>query len=231
MSRVDGEKPETINNDVLVQTSRFIEEINQKIKDDDYTYHWNAKDCLRNKKIFEQGVRSRVTRGIAILEKIETSSMNEQNSTAHHMSKEIKNYLLNEQINMEKIDVREEDIIISPSDIGIHNMLRSKSGIIKFIDFEYSGLDDIAKLACDMILQPNSVLSREKTELWIEELENRELNTSEGWLKRVRILLPILRIKWITIMLNNLKNTRFEMQLENIVKYKFKTDSTVLFLD
>ena len=38
-----------------------------------------------------------------------------------------------------------EERIASPSDIGIHNMMRQKKEII-FYDFEYAGLDDLSKL-------------------------------------------------------------------------------------
>ena len=43
--------------------------------------------------------------------------------------------------------------IISPSDIGFHNVLKHK-GKLNFIDFEYAGLDDPRKLLSDLFLQP-----------------------------------------------------------------------------
>jgi len=39
---------------------------------------------------------------------------------------------------------------VSPSDIGFHNIIKSKSGKIHFIDFEYGRLDDISKLIADL---------------------------------------------------------------------------------
>ena len=118
--------------------------------------------------------------GISKLEQIENVSSTEKNSRSRNKAKEIKDFLIDAQIDLEQLKLVEEDQIISPSDVGIHNMLINKSGLISFIDFEYSGLDDIAKLACDMILQPNSLLSREQTELWLNKLKGIKLNTSKG---------------------------------------------------
>ena len=43
--------------------------------------------------------------------------------------------------------------IISPSDIGFHNVLKNQ-GKVNFIDFEYAGWDDPRKLLSDLVLQP-----------------------------------------------------------------------------
>ena len=39
-----------------------------------------------------------------------------------------------------------EQYCISPSDFGFHNALLKSNGDIKFIDFEYAGFDDPAKI-------------------------------------------------------------------------------------
>ena len=46
------------------------------------------------------------------------------------------------------------DRCVSPSDFGFHNALREPSGRLRFIDFEYAGWDDPAKLVCDFFCQP-----------------------------------------------------------------------------
>ena len=43
---------------------------------------------------------------------------------------------------------------LSPSDFGFHNAIRRASGELCFIDFEYAGQDDPAKMACDFLCQP-----------------------------------------------------------------------------
>jgi hypothetical protein len=49
--------------------------------------------------------------------------------------------------------------ILSPSDFGFHNALRRADGTIVFVDFEYFGWDDPAKLCCDFCMHPGSNLS------------------------------------------------------------------------
>ena len=44
-------------------------------------------------------------------------------------------------------------IIISPSDVGLHNFLYTNHGPY-FIDFEYSGKDKLIKLILDLVLHP-----------------------------------------------------------------------------
>jgi len=43
---------------------------------------------------------------------------------------------------------------LSPSDFGFHNALRSATGRLRFIDFEYFGWDDPVKLIADFLLHP-----------------------------------------------------------------------------
>ena len=61
-----------------------------------------------------------------------------------------------------------KEIIISPSDVGIHNMLENE-GSYKYIDFEYSGKDDIAKLCLDFVQQPNHANKHRDAEKWLLE--------------------------------------------------------------
>ncbi len=90
---------------------------------------------------------------------------------------------------------------VSPSDFGWHNALLTSDGRCYFIDFEHAGIDDPAKLACDMFFQPalpmgaaawNSCLSQwDKDKLW-----------GGNWLDLTHTLLPAYRIKWACILLN-----------------------------
>ncbi len=49
------------------------------------------------------------------------------------------------------LDARER--VLSPSDFGFHNALAGADGRVRFIDFEYAGWDDPAKLVCDFFCQ------------------------------------------------------------------------------
>jgi hypothetical protein len=91
--------------------------------------------------------------------------------------------------------------IVSPSDFGFHNALTDASGRVSFLDFEYAGRDDAAKLICDFFCQPelpvppaaySSFVSRIATGLRLDELD----------LWRAQVLLDVYRVKWVCIMLN-----------------------------
>lgn len=95
-----------------------------------------------------------------------------------------------------------DDCCISPSDFGFHNALLGGDGRLTFLDFEYSGCDDPAKLACDFFCQvavpvPLSLHSR-----FIDRLA-KGLSLDAATVARCRLLLDAYRIKWTCIVLND----------------------------
>ena len=96
-----------------------------------------------------------------------------------------------------------ETRIISPSDFGFHNTLENE-GQLFFVDFEYAGWDDPTKLICDFICQPElPVTPRQGAQFSGELLIN--VPDHVGVERRVRHLLPLHRLKWCCIMLNEFR--------------------------
>jgi hypothetical protein len=87
--------------------------------------------------------------------------------------------------------------VLSPSDFGFHNALRRPDGSLVFLDFEYFGWDDPAKLVCDFLLHPAMNLSDE-----LKRRFYRGYVTNKTLAQRVEIVYPLFGLKWITIMLN-----------------------------
>jgi len=90
---------------------------------------------------------------------------------------------------------------LSPSDFGFHNAVRARDGRIVFLDFEYFGWDDPAKMIVDFLLHPAMALSEPMKKAFVSRTleafaENRQLT------QRVRIVHPLLALKWCMIMLN-----------------------------
>src|SRR5262245_35817110 len=50
-------------------------------------------------------------------------------------------------------DLPPADRRLSPSDFGFHNAIRTESGRLRFLDFEYAGWDDLAKTVADFFCQ------------------------------------------------------------------------------
>ena len=92
------------------------------------------------------------------------------------------------------------NIIISPSDFGFHNILSHRNKL-NFIDFEYAGFDDPAKLICDFNCQPEIPISKKNFDIFIELISNW-LPDFNNVYKRYINLLPLYRLKWCLIMLN-----------------------------
>lgn len=88
---------------------------------------------------------------------------------------------------------------ISPSDFGFHNALLGPSGRLTFLDFEYAGWDDPAKLVCDFFLQPRVPVPWEFVGEFQDALARvlgaRDLS------RRVGALFPVYRVKWCCILL------------------------------
>jgi hypothetical protein len=90
-----------------------------------------------------------------------------------------------------------DERILSPSDFGFHNALRRPDGALVFLDFEYFGWDDPAKLVCDFLLHPAMDLPDD-----LKRRFYRGFVTNKNLAKRVETVYPLFGLKWITIMLN-----------------------------
>ena len=95
-----------------------------------------------------------------------------------------------------------EDRCISPSDFGFHNALLTEEGDLKFFDFEYAGWDDPAKLVCDFFCQPEIPVSISHFE-YVASAVSGLFEDEHSHIFRMMLLLPVYRIKWCAILLND----------------------------
>lgn len=94
---------------------------------------------------------------------------------------------------------------VSPSDFGFHNAIRTKTGI-KFIDFEFAGWDDPAKLCVDFVLQQRNPVNLRPIEVASRLFPGREALM----IGRIEILTEILSLKWLCIILGILDPEKLE---------------------
>jgi hypothetical protein len=92
----------------------------------------------------------------------------------------------------------EPECCLSPSDFGFHNALAADDGRLAFLDFEYAGHDDPAKLVVDFFCQPKVPVPPAYLDRFIARLA-----LDEGAQARCRLLLDIARVKWACILLND----------------------------
>lgn len=90
---------------------------------------------------------------------------------------------------------------LSPSDFGFHNALRVPGSRIRFLDFEYAGWDDPAKMAGDFFAQ----IAVPVPEKFFEDFLHKTMasfSRSEQLIRRAKILRVGYQVKWCCIALN-----------------------------
>lgn len=94
-----------------------------------------------------------------------------------------------------------DDCCLSPSDFGFHNALIDDAGRVTFLDFEYAGRDDPAKLVSDFFCQPEIPVPLSYHAHFIDRMVGG-LDLDEAGLMRCGLLLDTYQIKWTCIILN-----------------------------
>jgi hypothetical protein len=91
---------------------------------------------------------------------------------------------------------------LSPSDFGFHNAILTEDGTFRFIDFEYAGWDDPAKLVGDFFNQVAVPVPHRHFDPFVAAVA-AVLDDQSGVLtRRSKLLLPVYTIKWCCILLN-----------------------------
>jgi len=88
----------------------------------------------------------------------------------------------------------EDEVCISPSDVGFHNVIKSENNLI-FFDFEFSGIDDPCKLIVDLIIQPDHSIPKNYIYLinGLIEIFNKKIPFFK---LRLKAILELYQIKW-----------------------------------
>ena len=100
-----------------------------------------------------------------------------------------------------KKEIKAEDRRISPSDFGFHNAILTPENNLRFIDFEYAGWDDPAKMVCDFFCQPAVPVPADFYKIVADAVSN-DLSSTEVHRQRMDLLLPVYQVKWCCILLN-----------------------------
>ena len=103
-----------------------------------------------------------------------------------------------------KVDMRlpDDQRCISPSDFGFHNALRRPSGDICFLDFEYAGWDDPAKMAGDFFSHPAISVDHRFRDHFLANAMSF-YSRPQTLVARAELLFPVFQTKWCCIILND----------------------------
>lgn len=123
-------------------------------------------------------------------------------SKLHASWEEIKYKIIKDAREIElNAEVRIEKRWVSPSDFGFHNAIKTLDNKLYFIDFEYAGWDDPAKLVGDFFSHPAVRVKYSFFERFTDIIF-KDSDDRVELVNRVLLLLPIFKIKWICIVLN-----------------------------
>jgi phosphotransferase family enzyme len=90
---------------------------------------------------------------------------------------------------------------LCPADFGFHNVLRRQSGELVFVDFDYFGWDDPAKLVADFLLHPGMSLG-DALKRQFAAAAAAIYRDDASFRPRLRLLHPLFALRWCTIVLN-----------------------------
>ena len=96
-------------------------------------------------------------------------------------------------------EINIEERILSPSDFGFHNTIKCNDNSLVFIDFEYYGWDDPAKLISDFYHHPGVPLPYKFREAFFQEVSKF---LPENIILRLPFFYLLSGLNWCLIMLN-----------------------------
>jgi len=108
--------------------------------------------------------------------------------------------------------------ILSPSDIGFHNVLKKEEKLY-FHDFEYAGWDDAYKLLADLLIHPDYVVDKEVANFIIDNLKKTLEIDKEDF--TLRLFVVLYRVKWICIIFNSLNEDKKNNKYLYIKSYNY----------
>jgi hypothetical protein len=192
-----------IYKNVLYDHEKIMKKLSENI---DLKEEW-ITDC-RNKKIKDKIMKLFPLRAVLLLEECYYLILTPY--ILWFILKKEAFIFLDKEINQNTID--QKYLIISPSDFGFHNIIIKKN-VNYFIDFEFSGWDDPAKLYCDFILQPKFPIPSSFHPFLKEQLLGKEYISQYD--KRIDLLYDLLKFKWLTIKYTFLNENKFKLNQFN----------------
>lgn len=203
---IDGEKINIPTGEDLKRALKFLSDINIK-KNQAKNYIKEATEaCFSPKQLIEQ-IEERLQRLLSMANQDLNRYLNENFFHIYEIA--MKSMFLG--ISKTEIDLQldEQFRTLSPSDFGFHNAIRSNKYEVSFIDFEYFGFDDPAKLICDFLWHPGMNLNEKMKKEWVCGTL-KIYNNDQRLIRRVKFLWAMYGVRWILIILKSVKEMNFQ---------------------
>jgi len=105
--------------------------------------------------------------------------------------------------------------MLTPSDLGVHNMLEDLDGNVYFIDFEYFGFDDPVKTTSDFLWHPKNKINLKLGRYWVMLMTNTFAKVDSSFSQRLAISWPLYGLCWCLIMLNEYRKTDWQRRIQS----------------
>ena len=201
---IEGERISSYGKKELKAALSFLSVLHQNSKADQFRSFPMAADACPRVSDIEKQIKRRLVQ------------FNEASSKHIELEFFLKNDfqpLLNEIISWSKASfisssdytnpIKNDELVLSPSDFGFHNVLYSQNDSLIFHDFEYFGWDDPVKLISDFSHHAAMNLSEEMEQLWFLGVSKIYDNHLLG---RLQSAWPLYGLNWCLIILNEFKD-------------------------
>lgn len=206
-SQLPGERPAIVTADYIAQAAQFIADANRDRTTPQATALAPAADACFSRQDHLALTRVRLAQLMAMTPQsaVEDEARTLVAERFAPLWQDIENALA-DSVAANRATVPTTAQILSPSDFGFHNTLAHR-GRLSFVDFEYAGWDDPVKLICDFICQPELPITTTQGMQFIEQLTSAlpHIGDTDDIGSRVEQLLPVHRLKWCCILLNEFR--------------------------
>ncbi len=217
---IEGKTIIRINNKILNDSINFIKNLSKLDKNKLINFSYAKESCIRVSDIISQ-IENRLelinkTQNKDIINFIRNNFL-----IVYKNSIKIADKILKSSSFSEALD--KEYQILSPSDFGFHNAIVNEKKEIFFIDFEYFGWDDPAKLINDFIWHPGMKLTDKQKIFWANEALSI-FQCDKNLSLRVKATWSLFGLRWALIILkevskyNRILETGRKLELKDIEK-------------
>jgi thiamine kinase-like enzyme len=233
-------KSQPFNNKNKTQVIQFLIDLDRHFQNSEVSFEW-GNDARQKLSDYSQLIEKRISQ-IALgclenryLDKIahllETQVLPLKNILIQDFNYQITKLNWNTESHFSK-----KQLTFSPSDFGSHNALTDDKNQLSFIDFEYAGADDPAKLFADFFSHvadqtPLSV----KQDIFVSYAEHKQ-TLDPTFLTRFTLVKPLIQLEWVLIVLNiaapeNLKRRLFSnpsLSVEELINNRWQTATEMI---
>ncbi|MFH2204177.1 MAG: hypothetical protein ABIJ96_13745 [Elusimicrobiota bacterium] len=206
-SRIEGSRPAAaaITEDHVLQAADFLlalDKLHLRRRGETYPEAADSRRCLRDyvRHIERRlnGIRSGLAGGdfCAAADFVENKLVPLKDCLVDKFIREAE--ASGEDLDAETPD---EGRCLSPSDFGFHNALVDGKGKVHFVDFEYFGKDDPAKLVADFLHHAGQELSWEHKALFLERVVSGFAH-GKALRTRLKLVVDLIGLEWLLIILN-----------------------------